>query len=62
MSRLEAMAVVATVRNRLLEADSQTTRRQVIGDREALREAVDQLDAHLPCQPEHIDRRQINVQ
>jgi hypothetical protein len=59
---LEAMAVVATVLNRLLEADGQTTIRQVIGDREALREAVDQLDAYLQFQPEHVDRRQINAQ
>jgi hypothetical protein len=58
---LEAMAVVATVLNRLLEADGQTTIRQVIGDAETFREAVDQLDAYLQFQPEHFDRRDVNT-
>ena len=58
---LEAMAVVATALNRLLEADDQTTMRQVIGDRETFREAVDQLDAYLQFQPEHFDRRDVNT-
>jgi hypothetical protein len=58
---LEAMAVVARVLNRLLEADDQTTMRQVIGDRDTFREAVDQFDAYLQFQPEHVDRRDINT-
>jgi len=59
---LEAMAVVATVLNRLLKADNQTTIRQVIGDPETFRAAVDQLDAYLQFQPEHFDRRDVNAQ
>jgi hypothetical protein len=51
------MATVATVLNRLLEADGQMTIRQVMGDRETFREAVAQLDAYLQFQPEHVDRR-----
>ena len=58
---LEAMAVVATVLNRLLKADDQTTIRQIIGDRETFREAVDQLDAYLQFRPEHFDRRDVNT-
>jgi hypothetical protein len=33
--------------------------RQVIGDRDTFREAVDQFDAYLQFQPEHVDRRDI---
>jgi hypothetical protein len=58
---LEAMAVVATVFNRLLKADDQTTIRQIIGDRNMFREAVDQLDAYLQFRPEHFDRRAVNT-
>jgi hypothetical protein len=58
---LEAMAVVARVLNRLLAADDQTTMRQIIGDRDAFRAAVDQLDAYLQFRPEHCDRRDINT-
>jgi hypothetical protein len=57
---LEAMAVVATVLNRLLKADDQTTIRQIIGDQETFREAVAQLDAYLQFRPEHFDRRDVN--
>jgi hypothetical protein len=55
------MAVVARVLNRLLEADDHTTMRQIIGDRDTFREAVDQFDAYLQFQPEHFDRRDINT-
>jgi hypothetical protein len=58
---LEAMAIVGRVLNRLLEADDQTTMRQVIGDRDTFREAVDQLDAYLQFRPEHFDRRDVNT-
>ena len=58
---LEAMAIVATALERLLKADDQTTIRQVIGDRDTFREAVDQLDAYLQFQPEHFDRRDVNA-
>jgi hypothetical protein len=58
---LEAMAVVARVLSCLLEADDHTTMRQIIGDRETFREAVDQLDAYLQFQPEHFDRRDVNA-
>jgi hypothetical protein len=58
----EAMAVVATAFNRLLKADNRTTIRQVIGDPETFRAAVDQLDAYLQFQPEHFDRRDVNAQ
>jgi Plasmid pRiA4b ORF-3-like protein len=57
---LEAMAVVPTVLNRLLKADDQTTIRQIIGDQETFREAVDQFDAYLQFRPEHFDRRDVN--
>ena len=57
---LEAMAVVATVLTRLLKADDQTTIRQIIGDQETFREAVDRLDAYLQFRPEHFDRRDVN--
>ena len=42
---LEAMTGVARALDRLLKADDQTTIRQIIGDQETFREAVDQLDA-----------------
>jgi hypothetical protein len=58
---LEAMAVVARVINRLLKADDHTTMRQVIGDRDTFREAVEQLDAYLQFRPEHFDRRAVNA-
>jgi Plasmid pRiA4b ORF-3-like protein len=59
---MEAMFVVATVLKRMLEADDHTRIRQVIGDPETFREAVEQLDAYLQFQPERIDRRQVNCQ
>ena len=59
---LAAMSVVATVLDRLLKADEQTTIRQVIGDRRAFREAVAQLDAYQKFQPERFDRRQVSGQ
>jgi hypothetical protein len=57
---LEAMAVVAQVLNRVLKADDQTTIRQIIGDQETFREAVDQLDAYLQFRPEHFDCRDVS--
>jgi len=57
----EAMATIATALERRLKADGQTTIRQVIGDRDAFREAVDQLDAYLQFQPEHVNRRAVNT-
>jgi hypothetical protein len=33
-----------------------------MGDPETFREAVDQLDAYLQFQPEHVDRRDVNTQ
>jgi hypothetical protein len=59
---LEAMAVVARGLDRLLKADDQTTIRQLIGDRETFREAVDQFDAYLQFRPEHFDRPDVNHQ
>ena len=59
---LEAMAVITTALERLRKADDSTTMRQVIGDRDTFREAVDQLDAYLQFQPEHFDRHDINTQ
>jgi hypothetical protein len=56
------MATVATALDRLLKADDQTTIRQIIGDRDTFRDAVDQLDAYLECRPEHLDRRAVNAQ
>jgi Plasmid pRiA4b ORF-3-like protein len=58
---LDAMTTLATALERLLKADDQTTRRQVIGDPEIFREAVAQLDAYLQFRPEHFDRRAINT-
>jgi Plasmid pRiA4b ORF-3-like protein len=58
---LEAMATIATALERRLKADGQTTIRQVIGDRDTFREAVDQLDAYLQFQPEHVNRRAVNT-
>jgi hypothetical protein len=55
------MATVAIAFERLRKADSHTTIRQVIGDRETFREAVDQLDAYLQLQPEYFDRRDVNT-
>jgi hypothetical protein len=55
------MATIATALERLLKADDQTTIRQIIGDRDTFREAVDQLDAYLQFQPEHFDRRAVNT-
>jgi Plasmid pRiA4b ORF-3-like protein len=58
---LEAMATVATALEGLLRADDQTTIRQIIGDQESFWEAVDQLDPYLQLQPEHFDRRDVNI-
>ena len=62
ISPLEAMAVVARALERLLEADDQTTMRQVIGDAETFREAVAQLDAYIQFQRAYVDRRDVNTQ
>jgi hypothetical protein len=59
---MDALATVATARERLLKADDQPTIRQVIGDRHTFREAVDPLDAYLQFRPEHFDRRDVNAQ
>jgi hypothetical protein len=59
---LEAMAVVAAALERVLKADGRTSIRQVIGDPETFRDAVDQLDAYLQFQPEHFARRDVNAQ
>jgi hypothetical protein len=59
---LDAMAIVATAIEHMLEADDQTPIHQAIGDLETFREAVTQLDAYLQFQPERFDRRQINAQ
>jgi Plasmid pRiA4b ORF-3-like protein len=59
---LAAMATLATVLEHLLKADDQTTIRQLIGDPETFRDAVDQLDAYLEFRPEHFDRRDVNTQ
>jgi hypothetical protein len=56
------MAIVATALRRVLDADDQTPIRQVSGAPETRREAVEQLDADLQFQPEHFDRRQVNIQ
>jgi hypothetical protein len=58
---LDAMATVATALECLLKADGQATIRQVIKDREAFREAVNQLDADLQFRPEHVDRCDVNT-
>jgi hypothetical protein len=58
---LDAMATVATALERLLKADDQTTIRQLIGDRDTFRDAVDQLDTYLQFRPEHFDRRAANT-
>jgi Plasmid pRiA4b ORF-3-like protein len=58
---LEAMATVATALEGLLKADNQTTIRQVIGDPETFRQAVDQLDAYLQFRPEQFDRCAVNA-
>jgi hypothetical protein len=58
---MDAMATVGTALERLLTAHDQTTIRQIIGDPETFREAVDQLDAYLQFRPEHFDRRAVNA-
>jgi hypothetical protein len=58
---LEGMATVASALDRLLKADDQTTLHQIIGDPEAFREAVDQLDVYLQFRPEHFDRHDVNT-
>ena len=55
------MATLATVLERLLKVDDQTTIRQLIGDPETFRDAVDQLDAYLQFRPEHFDHRDVNT-
>jgi Plasmid pRiA4b ORF-3-like protein len=59
---LAAMSVVATALERLLQADGQTSIRQVIGDRATFREAVEQFEAYLQFRPEQFDRGQVNAQ
>jgi len=58
---LDAMAIVATAIEHMLEADAQTPIRQAMRDLETFREAVAQLDAYLQFQPEHFDRRDVNT-
>jgi hypothetical protein len=57
---LDARAIVASVLERLLKADGPTTIRQVLGDPETVREAVDQRDTDLQFRPEHVDSRDVN--
>jgi Plasmid pRiA4b ORF-3-like protein len=59
---MEAMATLATALERLLKADDQTTIRQIMGDHDTFRDAVDRLDAYLEFRPEHFDRRAVNAQ
>ena len=59
---LEAMGVVAEAISTLLAAAPQTSVREALGDLEAFREAVDCLDAYQQFQPDHFDRRGINMQ
>ena len=59
---LDAMEVVAEALSTLLEADPQTSVRAALGDLDAFREAVDCLDAYQQFQPDHFDRRAINMQ
>jgi hypothetical protein len=59
---LDAMAIVATALERMLEADDQTPICQVMGGPEIVREAVDQLDSYRRFQLKRFDRRQINAQ
>ena len=56
------MVTLATALERLLKADDQTTMRQITGDRDTFRDAVDQLDAYLQFRPDHFDRRAVNAQ
>jgi hypothetical protein len=58
---LEAMGVVADAISTLLEADPQTSVRVALGDPDELREAVDCLETYQAFQPEHFDRRDINI-
>jgi hypothetical protein len=55
------MAVVATGLNRLLKAADQTTIRQLMGDRDTCREAVDPRDAPLQLRPDQVDRGDVNT-
>jgi hypothetical protein len=56
---LAAMGVVAKVISTLLEADSQTSAREALGDLDEFREAVDCLDAYQQFQPAHFDRHEV---
>src|SRR2546428_11373698 len=57
---LEAMQVVAEKLSTLLEADPQTSVREALGGLDAVRDAVDFLDADQQFQPDHFDRRAIH--
>jgi Plasmid pRiA4b ORF-3-like protein len=59
---IEVMGVVADAISTLLGADPQTSVRQVLGDLDDLREAVDRLEAYQAFQPDACDRRYINTQ
>jgi hypothetical protein len=59
---LEAMGVVAEALTTLLAADPQTSVRAALGDLDVFREAVDCLKAYEQFQPDHFDRRAMNVQ
>jgi hypothetical protein len=62
----EAMLVAADAVRTLLDADPHTSVREAVreavGELDALQDAIDCLEAYQQFQPEHVDRPTINAQ
>ena len=58
---INAMLVAAEVVRTLLEAGSQSSIREALGDMDELREAVDCLRDYHQFQPDKLNRRRVNA-
>jgi hypothetical protein len=59
---IAAMLVVAEAIKVMVETDPHASVREVLGDRDELREAVDCLEPYHQFQPDHVHRRRINAE
>ena len=57
---LDELQLIADAVGRLLDAQAQERVRDVLGDVDALEEAIDRLETYQRFQPDHLDRRRIS--
>ena len=57
---LDELQLIADAVGRVLDAQGQERVRDVLGDVDALEEAIDRLETYQRFQPDYFDRRRIN--